>query len=121
MRVRVARRGDRPRRLTGASPSRPSTPRRPNSRPGNGELIRHEPLRLGLSLPGLGGRRLPGTATRLMYTSTDSNGEPVAVTGAYIEPSARWKGAGPRPLAVVGSGTMGQGDQCAPSSPWSAR
>ncbi|MGW3550905.1 lipase family protein [Streptomyces griseoincarnatus] len=81
----------------------------------NGTLIRHEPLRLGLSLPGLNGRRLPGTATRLMYTSTDSNGQPVAVTGAYIEPSAGWKGSGPRPLVVVGSGTMGQGDQCAPS------
>lgn len=83
--------------------------------PGNVKLIRHEPLRLGLSLPGLNGRRLPGTATRLMYTSTDSNGQPVAVTGAYIEPSAGWKGSGPRPLVVVGSGTMGQGDQCAPS------
>ncbi|NEA95814.1 triacylglycerol lipase [Actinospica acidiphila] len=82
---------------------------------GNGTLIRHEPLRLGLSLPGLNGRRLPGTATRLMYTSTDSNGQPVAITGAYIEPSAGWKGSGPRPLVVVGSGTMGQGDQCAPS------
>ncbi|MBM7090965.1 triacylglycerol lipase [Streptomyces sp. S12] len=82
---------------------------------GNGALIRHEPLRLGLSLPGLDGRRLPGTATRLMYTSTDSNGQRVAVTGAYIEPSARWKGGGPRPLVVVGAGTMGQGDQCAPS------
>ncbi|QER87405.1 lipase family protein [Streptomyces tendae] len=82
---------------------------------GNGKLIRHEPLRLGLSLPGLDGRRLPGTATRLMYTSTDANGQPVAVTGAYIEPSADWKGTGPRPLVVVGSGTMGQGDQCAPS------
>ncbi len=82
---------------------------------GNGVLVRHEPLRLGLSLPGPGGRSLPGTATRLMYTSTDSDGRPVAVTGAYIEPSARWKGAGPRPLVVVGSGTMGQGDQCAPS------
>ncbi|WP_228918773.1 lipase family protein [Streptomyces sp. DH20] len=82
---------------------------------GNGKLIRHEPLSLGLSLPGLDGRRLPGTATRLMYTSTDSNGQPVAVTGAYIEPSADWTGAGPRPLVVVGSGTMGQGDQCAPS------
>ncbi|MET9335053.1 lipase family protein [Streptomyces cellulosae] len=82
---------------------------------GNGKLIRHEPLRLGLSLPGLNGRRLPGTATRLMYTSTDTNGQPVAVTGAYIEPSAAWKGSGPRPLVVVGSGTMGQGDQCAPS------
>lgn len=82
---------------------------------GNGVLVRHEPLRLGLSLPGLDGRTLPGTATRLMYTSTDSAGRPVAVTGAYIEPSAAWKGAGPRPLVVVGSGTMGQGDQCAPS------
>ncbi|MFD8521206.1 lipase family protein [Streptomyces capillispiralis] len=81
----------------------------------NGVLVRHEPLRLGLSLPGLDGRRLPGTATRLMYTSTDSGGQRVAVTGAYIEPSARWTGAGPRPLVVVGSGTMGQGDQCAPS------
>ncbi|CAL9664194.1 putative inactive lipase [Streptomyces sp. enrichment culture] len=50
-----------------------------------------------------------------MYTSTDSTGERVAVTGAYIEPSADWKGDGPRPLVVVGSGTMGQGDQCAPS------
>ncbi|MFI5567082.1 lipase family protein [Streptomyces sp. NPDC051740] len=82
---------------------------------GDGVLVRHEPLRLGLSLPGLDGRTLPGTATRLMYTSTDSSGQPVAVTGAYIEPSAGWKGDGPRPLVVVGSGTMGQGDQCAPS------
>ncbi|MFF9488918.1 lipase family protein [Streptomyces sp. NPDC014676] len=82
---------------------------------GEGVLVRHEPLRLGLSLPGLDGRTLPGTATRLMYTSTDSGGQPVAVTGAYIEPSAGWKGDGPRPLVVVGSGTMGQGDQCAPS------
>ncbi|MFC8423369.1 lipase family protein [Streptomyces sp. NPDC057236] len=82
---------------------------------GEGVLVRHEPLRLGLSLPGLDGRTLPGTATRLMYTSTDSDGQPVAVTGAYIEPSADWKGDGPRPLVVVGSGTMGQGDQCAPS------
>jgi len=81
----------------------------------NGALIRTEPLPLGLNLPGLDGRPLPGTATRLMYKSTDSNGLPVAVTGAYIEPSAAWKGGGPRPLVAVGSGTMGQGDQCSPS------
>ncbi|MEU3226277.1 lipase family protein [Streptomyces sp. NPDC006976] len=81
----------------------------------NGALIRQEPLPLGVSLPGLDGRPMPGTATRLMYRSTDSNGEPVAVTGAYIEPSAAWKGSGPRPLVALGSGTMGQGDQCAPS------
>ncbi|WP_405392699.1 triacylglycerol lipase [Streptomyces sp. NBC_01102] len=81
----------------------------------NGALIRTEPLPLGLSIPGLNGRPMPGTATRLMYRSTDSAGQPVAVTGAYIEPSAAWKGTGPRPLVALASGTMGQGDQCAPS------
>lgn len=81
----------------------------------NGTLIRTEPLPLGLSIPGLDGRPMPGTATRLMYRSTDSNGRAVGVTGAYIEPSAAWRGAGPRPLVAVASGTMGQGDQCAPS------
>ncbi|MFJ7341173.1 lipase family protein [Streptomyces sp. NPDC101110] len=81
----------------------------------NGTLIRQEPLSLGLSLPGLDGRSLPGTATRLMYKSTDSAGRAVAVTGAYIEPSAKWESGGPRSLVAVASGTMGQGDQCAPS------
>ncbi|KAA0940206.1 lipase family protein [Streptomyces apricus] len=80
----------------------------------NGALVRSEPLPLALSLPSLHGP-LPGTATRLMYKSTDSNGKPVAVTGAYIEPAARWKGGGPRPLVVVAPGTLGQGDQCAAS------
>ncbi|GHB58598.1 triacylglycerol lipase [Streptomyces viridiviolaceus] len=80
----------------------------------DGTLIRSEPLRLALSLPGLGGP-LPGRATRLMYKSTDANGEPVAVTGAYIEPTAAWRGEGPRPLVAVAPGTMGQGDQCAAS------
>ncbi|NEE10728.1 triacylglycerol lipase, partial [Streptomyces sp. SID7499] len=81
----------------------------------NGALIRSEALPLGLNIPGLDGRPMPGTATRLMYRSTDSAGMPVAVTGAYIEPSAAWKGSGPRPLVALASGTMGQGDQCAPS------
>ncbi|MGF1240040.1 lipase family protein [Streptomyces sp. NPDC004684] len=80
----------------------------------DGALIRSEPLPLALSLSGLDGP-LPGRATRLMYKSTDANGLPVAVTGAYIEPTARWKGDGPRPLVVVAPGTMGQGDQCAAS------
>jgi len=73
----------------------------------NGAVIRSEPLPLALSLA--------GTATRLMYKSTDSNGRPVAVTGAYIEPSAAWTGGGPRPLVALAPGTMGQGDQCAAS------
>jgi hypothetical protein len=81
----------------------------------DGALVRTEPLPLALSLPGLDGRTLPGRATRLMYKTTDSNGRPAAVTGAYVEPSAAWAGGGPRPLVVVAPGTMGQGDQCAPS------
>ncbi|WP_314175563.1 lipase family protein [Streptomyces winkii] len=80
----------------------------------DGALVRSEPLPLGLSLPGPDGP-LPGEATRLMYKSTDAGGDPVAVTGAYIEPSADWKGDGPRPLVAVAPGTMGQGDQCAAS------
>lgn len=80
----------------------------------DGALIRGEPLPLALSLPGIPGP-LPGRATRLMYKSTDADGLPVAVTGAYIEPRADWKGEGPRPLVVVAPGTMGQGDQCAAS------
>lgn len=80
----------------------------------DGALIRSEPLPLALSLPGVEGP-LPGTATRLMYKSTDSAGRPMAVTGAYIEPTAHWTGGGPRPLVAVAPGTMGQGDQCAAS------
>ncbi|MBL1068060.1 lipase family protein [Streptomyces sp. 7-21] len=83
--------------------------------PGNGTLIRSEPLPLGVRLPGPGGTTLPGTATRLMYTSTDANGQPVAVTGAYLEPAAPWPHDGPRPLVALAPGTMGQGDQCAAS------
>lgn len=80
----------------------------------DGAVIRSEALPLGLSLPGPNGP-LPGKATRVMYKSTDSTGNPVAVTGAYIEPSAEWKGGGPRPLVALAPGTMGQGDQCAAS------
>ncbi|MGY5045176.1 lipase family protein [Streptomyces sp. 900105755] len=80
----------------------------------DGALVRTGPLPLALSLPSLSGS-LPGTATRLMYKSTDSAGDPVAVTGAYIEPTAPWLGPGARPLVALAPGTMGQGDQCAAS------
>ncbi|MER5477616.1 lipase family protein [Streptomyces sp. NPDC002734] len=80
----------------------------------NGALVRTEPLPLAISLPTLGGP-FPGKATRLMYRSTDSAGQPVAVTGAYVEPTAQWRGGGARPLVAVAPGTMGQGDECAAS------
>jgi dienelactone hydrolase len=79
-----------------------------------GALVRTEPLPLALSLPGITGT-LPGRATRIMYRSTDSGGGAVAVTGAYIEPAAPWRGGGARPLVVLAPGTMGQGDQCSTS------
>ncbi|MFC4066586.1 lipase family protein [Actinoplanes subglobosus] len=80
----------------------------------DGTLIRTEPLPLALSLPGISGT-LPGRATRIMYKTTDSTGAPAAVTGAYLEPAASWKGKGARPLVVLAPGTMGQGDQCSTS------
>jgi hypothetical protein len=80
----------------------------------DGALIRTEPLPLALRLPGITSA-MPGSATRIMYKSTDSAGQPVAVTGAYLEPAAPWLGLGPRPLAVLAPGTMGQGDQCSTS------
>ncbi|WP_281882588.1 lipase family protein [Agromyces rhizosphaerae] len=81
-----------------------------------GELVRSEPMRLGVSVDHDGDvSPLPGTATRIMYQSTDALGEPVAVSGVYIEPSKSWQGGGDRPLVSFAEGTQGQGDPCAPS------
>ena len=79
---------------------------------GQGTLVRSEPMKLALTLKGL---YLPGTATRILYTSTDEAGQPAAVSGAYIEPTKAWRGTGPRPLVAIAAGTQGQGDACAPS------
>jgi len=50
-----------------------------------------------------------------MYRSTDAQGNPVAVTGTYIEPDVPWPGNGPRPLLAYATGPYGAGEQCAPS------
>lgn len=81
----------------------------------DGALVRTESFKPALSLPGLDGKNLPGKATRIMYKTTDSNGTAAAVTGSFLEPSAKWTGKGARPLVVVAPGTMGQGDQCSTS------
>ena len=62
--------------------------------------------------------KLPKTAKKIMYTSTTQNGQKVPVTGYVVEPIVPWKGKGARPTVVVGRGTVGQGDQCAPSRNW---
>lgn len=76
-----------------------------------GALIRSEAMPLSVNLPVI----FPGKSTRIMYSSKDSNGQATAVTGAYIEPTKAWTGPGSRPLVAFAVGTIGQGDQCAPS------
>lgn len=61
------------------------------------------------------GPDFPGFAQTMLYTSTDENGSPVAVSGYVIEPTAAWAGAGPTPTIVFAPGTRGQGDICASS------
>ena len=78
----------------------------------NGALVRTEPQELSITILL---QTIKGDGTRLMYKSTDAAGNPVAVTGTYIEPEAEWTGNGPRPLVAFGPGTQGQGDLCAPS------
>ncbi|MET0198041.1 lipase [Rhodococcus sp. 06-156-3C] len=79
-----------------------------------GSLVRTEPLPLLASFPGADGT-WPGKAQRVMYSSRLQDDSPVAVTGTYIEASQPWRGTGERPTIVVAPGTVGQGDQCAPS------
>lgn len=88
----------------------------PNPMPaGNpGDIVRSEPMRLVYEPSGqLGG--WVADATRIMYRSNDTHGNPNVVTGTYFEPHNPWPGQGPRPLIAVAPGTQGQGDQCAPS------
>lgn len=80
----------------------------------SGDLIRSEPLPLVLEPSGQLGS-FDATGTRIMYRSVDAVGKPIAITGTYFEPHNPWPGQGPRPLISYAAGTMGLGDQCAPS------
>jgi Secretory lipase len=55
------------------------------------------------------------TSRQILYRSTDALGEPMAVTGTVLVPTAPWTGPGPRPLVAYAVGTRGVGDDCAPS------
>jgi Secretory lipase len=79
-----------------------------------GDLIRTEPSDIRLEPSGQLGH-YEATATRIMYLSADTNGQPIAVTGTYLEPDNPWPGPGPRPLLSYAVGTIGMGEQCAPS------
>ncbi|TCW24348.1 lipase family protein [Dietzia cinnamea] len=84
-----------------------------------GEVLRAEPagLPLAVTVPGLPEvpSPLPARAQRVVYQSADVHGAPVATSGALYDSTAPWHGPGPRPTIVLGPGTQGQGDPCAPS------
>ena len=61
---------------------------------------------------------LPSSVTKVLYSTTDMHGNAIPVSGYLVEPSAAWSGAGERPTVVIGRGTVGQGDKCAPSRNW---
>lgn len=78
-----------------------------------GTLLRHEAMDFYLDPVKL--IKHPATATRIMYSSTDTQGAPVAVTGTVLVPKLPWRGDGERPAIGYAAGTQGVGDQCAPS------
>lgn len=84
-----------------------------------GTVFRSEPtsLPLAVEVPGLPplASPLPATARRLVYQTMNVDGRPVPASGALYDSTAPWSGAGPRPTVVLGPGTQGQGDACAPS------
>jgi hypothetical protein len=59
---------------------------------------------------------VPGvTATQVVYNSTDAHGNPIAVSGTVLVPTAPYIGLSSRPLITMGVGTRGLGQDCAPS------
>lgn len=79
-----------------------------------GRVLKSEPAPLMLQIPGVP-NQWPGSAKRIMYTTTGQDGRITPVTGVVVEPTAPWSGSGVRPTVVIGPGTIGQGDQCAGS------
>lgn len=70
-----------------------------------GTVIRSQPLEYSV---------VGGKGYRFIYTSTDSTGRPVAVSGRIFLPDAPAPPGGRKVLAWA-HGTVGLGDQCAPS------
>lgn len=78
-----------------------------------GTLIRSEPSAFYLDPVKL--IRVPARATRILYSSVDAQGRPMAVSGTVLTPTAPWTGAGERPVIGYAVGTQGAADRCAPS------
>ncbi|GAC47564.1 putative lipase [Gordonia aichiensis NBRC 108223] len=82
--------------------------------PDAGTLLRTQSMSTFVTVPNRAGR-IPASATKIMYVSTNGLGKKVAVSGYYLQPSRPWTGPGSRPLVSYGPGAHGMGDQCAPS------
>ncbi|MDT0381761.1 lipase family protein [Streptomyces sp. DSM 42041] len=79
----------------------------------NGDVVRSEPS--VFYLDPLKVLKVDAVVNRVMYRSTDGNGEAIAVTGTVITPKTPWTGEGERPVIGYAPGTQGLGDHCAPS------
>ncbi len=55
------------------------------------------------------------TARQVVYGSTGTRNQPIAVSGTVIVPSAPWQGPGSRPILSYGVGVHGLGRDAAPS------
>lgn len=81
----------------------------------HGDLIQYRPATVNL------GAGAPATkAFNVLYQSTDSVGQPHAVSGTVLVPTAAWSGAGPRPVILYAVGTQGLDQGCAPSRQFAA-
>nr|WP_296772913.1 lipase family protein [Rhodococcus sp. (in: high G+C Gram-positive bacteria)] len=75
-----------------------------------GQILRS--LRVGPPL----GDGLGVNIERILYRSTDTHGDPMAVSGYTMTPIAPWPGPGPRPVIAYAPGTSGMADKCAGSA-----
>jgi hypothetical protein len=77
-----------------------------------GTVLRSEPVRYGKSWT----KPAPGTRVwRVLYTSENALGQPIAVSGAIYRAARYGLPAERRPLIAYALGSQGTGDRCAPS------
>lgn len=97
-----------------SEPSRPAFYEPPASIPAEpGTVIREEPATYALDPLDLSAALY--TSKRVMYASTDREGNDIAVTGIVIAPKSRYVGVSKRPVIAYAPGTQGMADRCAPT------
>ncbi|MGN6721005.1 MAG: hypothetical protein ACTHJM_00155, partial [Marmoricola sp.] len=81
--------------------------------PTPGTLIREEPSTFYIDPFRL--VAAPARVRRIMFSTTDRKGRPIAVTGTVLTPTRPRTKRPDRPLVAFAVGTQGMGSQCAPS------